>query len=405
MNFGRAALLGLSAGGECDAAYPKCPRNEEQMLYYLNNHRGGFFRFFNGGNSFGDDNILQQQQQQLSGQTFHQQQSTGDVGGSQGLNLLTLQALAEALNQGNGVNLNNLFSSPTNQRPVSQSYQGLQAEQSQGGLLSFFNPSSLSDMVSNLLTGVVGTRFSRRISKRSLPDEIIDEGHHQIEKRIVNLKEKYIQAEQHNFFEVSSNDQQQNTLYNLEEPFTFPNDNRINNSPQVESVLALKFPKENAQQEIRISEINQGNFISPSDIARQLKMLFPEAAGHLRFDNDQFNRELLKALVNDRIGKILTGVQQQQRPINNNYDINRYQGSLNYNNNQNTNQKYQTQSPNYAGVASSNYNNFNSNHINRGQQQQQSNGDRKHIVYITNSQGKIEYTLNELTGEKNRYYK
>lgn len=396
MNFGRAALLGLSAGAECDAAYPKCPRNEEQMLHYLNNHRGGFFRFFNGGNSFGDDNYLQQQQQQLLGQ-----QIIGDPGGSQGLNLLTLQALAETLNQGNGNNLNNLFTSPSNQRPaVQQNYQGLQPEQSQssGGLLSMFNPSSLSDIVSNLLTGVVGTRFSRRVSKRSLPDEGTEEGHHRIVKRIVNSKEK--------FFEASSNHQQQNTLYSLEEPFTLSNGNRINNVPQLHSVLAMKFPKENAQQEIRISEINQGNFISPSDITRSLKALFPEAAGHLRYDNDQFNRELLKALVNDRIGKILTGVQQQQqRPINNNYDINRYKGDQNNNNNnQNSNQRYQTQSPSYAGVVSSNYNNFNSNNINRGQQQQQqSNGERSHIVYITNSQGKLEYTLNELTGEKNRY--
>jgi hypothetical protein len=107
MNFGRAALLGLSGGGECDTAYPRCPRDEEQMLYYLNNHRGGFFRFFNGGHSFGDDNLLQQQQQ------LDQQQNPG-----QGLNLLALQGLADTLNQGNGFNLGNLFSSPTVQRPT-----------------------------------------------------------------------------------------------------------------------------------------------------------------------------------------------------------------------------------------------------------------------------------------------
>jgi hypothetical protein len=121
-------------------------------------------------------------------------------------------------------------------------------------------------------------------------------------------------------------------------------------------------------------------------------MLFPEASGHLRFDNDQFNRELLKALVNDRIGKILTGVQQPQRPINNNYDVNRYQ---NFNN-----QNYPAQSQNYyAGVGSSNYNNINANQFNKGTT---SGSGGSHIVYITNSQGQLEYTLNELTGEKMR---
>lgn len=403
MNFGRAALLGLSSGGECDAAYPKCPRNEEQMLYYLNNHRGGFFRFFNGGNSFGDENYLQQQQQhqqqqQLNPQ-FIQQQVSGDTGASQGLNLLALQALADTLNQGNGLNLNNLFSSASNQRPVVQSYPGLQADQSQsGGLFGMFKPSALSDIVSNLLTGVVGNRFSRRVSKRSLPDDNVNEGRHKIEKRIINLKENDARTEQQNFFEASSNDHQQNTLYNIEAPFKFSNENRDLNAQQ-ESIFTLKFPKENVQpQEIPLSEINQGNFISPSDVARRLKMLFPEATGHLRFDNDQFNRELLKALVNDRIGKILTGV--QQRPINNNHDTNRYQGQ-NYNN-QKINQRYPAQ--NYAGDVSSNYNNINSNQYNKGQYQStsSSNSDRSHIVYVTNSRGQVEYTLNELTGEKKR---
>lgn len=384
MNFGRAALLGLSGGGECDGAYPRCPRDEEQMLLYLNNHRGGFFRFFNGGNSFGDDNLLQYQQQQ-------QQQQTD--GANQGLNLLALQALADTLNQGNGINLGNLFGSPSNQRPVVQN----RPDQSQGsqGFLSMFSPSALSDVVSNLLTGVVGNRFSRRLNKRSLPDEHPSEGRHKIEKRIINLKE--IQPEQ-SFFQESSNDQQQNTLFNIEEPFTFSNENRIQyeNAQQAGQVLALKFPKEDGlQQEIRISEINQGNFISPSDVARRLKMLFPEANGLLRVDNDQFNRELLKALVNDRIGKILTGVQQpQQRPINNNYAINRYQGYPNYSN-INANQYYPAQSN--AGASASNYNH------NRGQQQPSQSAEKGHIVYITNSRGQIEYTLNERTGEKKRY--
>lgn len=402
MNFGRAALLGLSGAADCDSAYPRCPRDEEQMLLYLNNHRGGFFRFFNGGNSFGDDNYLQlqQQHQQESNQQFNQQSGAAD----QGLNLLAFQALADSLNQGNGINLSNLFSSPSNQRPTVQNYQSLPPprpppQQSQGiaGLFEgMFKPNMFTDIVSNLLTGVVGNRFSRRLSKRSLSDENDNEGRHKIEKRIVNLKGNNnddVQAEQ-NFFESSSTEQQQqNTLYSLEDQFTFPNGNRANNVQQSQTVLALKFPKE---ENVQLTQFNQGNSISPSDVAQRLKMIFPEATGHLRFDNDQFNRELLKALVNDRIGKILTGVQQQQqqRPINNNYDNTRYQGTQSYNYNQR---------PNYAGiVGSSNYNNFNTNHINRGQQNSGS-GDRSKIVYITNSQGQIEYTLNESTGEKKRY--
>lgn len=376
MNFGRAALLGLSGGGsECEVAYPKCPRDEEKMLLYLNNHRGGFFRFFNGGNSFGDDNYLQQQQLSSQQQTV--------AGGDQGLNLLALQALADSLNQGNGINLSNLFSSPTNQRPTVQNYQGLPPDQSQsGGFFGMFKPGMLSDVISNLLTGVVGNRFSRRLSKRSLPDENTAEGRHRIEKRIINLKASDVQAEQ-DFFQASSNDQQQNTFYSLEAPFTFSSGNRISSAQQSENNLALRFPSEGT----RLPEFNQGNSISPSDVARRLKMLFPEASGQFRADDDQFNRELLRALVNDRIGKILTGV-QQQLPINNNHDVNRYQGY-----NHRPSQGYATQSQNYYAGS-----NINSNQYNKGQ-----TTGAGHIVYITNAQGQIEYTLNELTGEKKRY--
>lgn len=383
MNFGRAALLGLSGSGDCDSAYPRCPRDEEQMLHYLNNHRGGFFRFFNGGNSFGDDSFLQQQQYDTA--------SSGAVdNNSQGLNLLTLQALAGALNQGNGINLSNLFSSPSNQRPTVQRYpQGLQADQSQNsGFFGMFKPNMLTDAVSNLLTGIVGNRFSRRLTKRSLLDENTSEGH-KIQKRIVNLKANNEQEQVANFFQASSDDQRKTTLFDVEAPFTFSNGNRINNPQQYQEISGLKFP---TQQEISLAEINhQGNSISPSEVARYLKTLFPDAVGLIRFDNDQFNRELLRSLVNDRI-RILTGVQQQQRPINNNYVVNRYQGYQNYNNQP---QKYPTQSQTYHTGSS-----INSNLYSKGQYQ--SNRDRTHIVYITNSQGQTEYELNELTGEKKR---
>lgn len=391
MNFGRATLLGISPSGECDTSYPRCPRDEEQMLHYLNNHRGGFFRFFNGGNSFGEEN--QQLQQHLGSQQQHTQfgsqfggfgsqqqqqyQQQGALGSqqqeisgaSQGLNLLTLQALADTLSgQGSGLNLGNLLSSPSNQRPAVQPYPGLQADQSQSGigsLLGMLKPSGLTDIVSNLLTGVVGNRFSRRLSRRSLTE---GDGQHRIEKRIVNVKPNG------NFFEVSSGEQQQqqNTLIGLEEPLRFSNDNRINGA-----TVALKFPKEHEQ----LSQIREGSGnISPSDVVQLLRTLFPGASGHLRLDNDQFNRELLKTLVNERIGKILTGVQQYQPAA---ATINRNQ--------------YQQYKPSYAG----NYDNL---YTNRDQHQSgsSSKSDRSQLVYITNSRGQTEYTLNEVTGEKKR---
>lgn len=381
MNFGRATLLGLTGGGECDAAYPRCPRDEEQMLHYLNNHRGGFFRFFNGGNSFGDENYLQQQKP-LDGQS-------GIDSSTQGLNLYTLQALAGALNQGNGINLSNLFPSPSNQRPTVQRYpQGLQADQSQNsGLFGMFKPNMLTDAVSNLLTGIVGNRFSRRLSKRSLFVESDDEGH-KIQKRIVNMKPNNAREQVQNFFEESSDDQRKTTLYDVEAPFSFSNGNRINSPQQYQAVSVPKYPTETA-----LTEINQqGNLISPSEVARYLQTFFPDSVGLIRFDNDQFNRELLRSLVNDRI-RLLTGV-QQQRPINNNYDVNQYQGYQNNNNQQQNYQKYPAQSQNYYTGSNINANQYDKN--------DQSNKDRKNIVYITNSQGITEYELNELTGEKKR---
>lgn len=394
MNFGRAALLGLS-GDACDSSYPRCPKNEDQLLYYLNNHRGGFFRFFNGGNSFGDDNFLQSQQQQ---QQLNQQQ-IGET--SQGLNYLALQALADTLGgAGNGFNLNNLFSSPTNQRPGVQNYQGLQADQSQSaGLLSMFKPSTLTDVVSNLLTGVIGNRFSRRLSKRSLPHDFYDNDNdegHRIQKRVVNLKNNHISFQESNDdIRYQQLQQQQpehkNTLFDdIERPFKFSNENRITQLPQKQEEeqqqqqsYALKFP-----HDIRNVYINQGNLITPADIERRLKMLFPD----VEHFSDQFNQNLMRLIVNDRLGKILTG---GQRPISSNNNINANYFSVN---------RYPVTQSQYAGNSgSSNYNNYNYANTQQSQKQTSNNENRSHIVYVTNGQGQIEYTLNELTGEKTRY--
>ncbi|KAL7033729.1 hypothetical protein ACKWTF_007695 [Chironomus riparius] len=376
MNFGRAALLGLS-GGECDTAYPRCPRDETQVLYYLNNHRGGFFRFFNGGSSFGGDEDFLQQQASQQQQQVNQQQP------SQGLNMLALQALADTLsgNSGGGnlFNLNNLFSSPSNQRPTVQQqqyYQGLQADQSQsaGGFLSSLKPSTLTDVVSNLLTGI-GNRFTRHSvrNKRSMYDE-----GHKIQRRIVNLKDNVVK------FIDAAPEQHKNTLFDeLERPFTFSNDNRINSEKYQQQNYALKFPHDVQSN----SAINQGNFVSSSDVANRLKMLFPDVENF----SEQFTRNLLRLMLSDQGKEILTG---SQRPINNLniHSVNRYPA---------------TQSSENAGNSGFlNYNQYSFN--NRQQQQKQqnkytNNGNRSHIVYVTNGQGQLDYTLNELTGEKTRY--
>lgn len=384
LNFGRAALLGFSSTGNCDIAYPKCPRDEEQILFYLNNHRGGFFRFFNGGQSFGgDDNFIQQQSQiQLASE---QQQ--------QGLNLLALQTLADSLNGQNtaasGINLNQLFTNPSSvQRPSASHYnQGLHGDQSNsnnaGGFFSgLMKP--VSDVVSNLLTGIVGTRFSKR------SDDV-----HKIQKRIVNIKPIPLQHQHTHYQESQAVNQEnhRNTLYDVDAPLKFSNSREREDHKNI-----LKFPNEKyyqlqsqlANQESSSSSssiASSSNSISPSDVVRILKELFPEYIGYLKSDNDHYNRQLLRALVNEKIGKILTGVQtqQQQRPIFNNNQSNRYQ---------NSNPLYSSGSSNYYSNAGSNYN------YNRGQQ---STNDKSKLVYVTNAQGQIEYTLNELTGEKKRY--
>lgn len=443
MNFGRAALLGLS-GGECDTTYPRCPRNEEQLLYYLNNHRGGFFRFFNGGAGFGDDsgnqNFLQgggfqqqQQQQQQGGflnQGYPQQQSDQTGGASQGLNLLAIQALADAVNQGNGINLANLFGSPSNSQPVAQNYQSDQSQNT--GLLGMFGSSSLSDIVSNLLTGVVGNRFSRRISKRSTTEE-----QPQIEERIINLKENAIESTLDFFPETSPQEQenirnsriiQQNTVIPT---FTFPA-NEIPAVPVIPATdvlkfsddareqvnysennsvqnAALNFPQE-VQEAIQNTEANKGHFLSPSDIAKRIRMLFPDrtGTGSLRFDNNHFEKEmqaLNNLMTSLRLGKILTGVNQAALNLNN---YNQYP-NYNQNYNQNYPQKQQQQQisnyqqqPIYYPLNNIYTGSTSNNNYNKGQQSSNSGND-KHLVYITNSQGNIAYTLNELTGEKQPY--
>lgn len=214
--FGRAALLGVTAGEQsCHTAYPKCPRNEDDILYYLNNHRGGFFRFFNGGAAFGDDTNFQynpnpygqqqqnqqyqppQQQQQQVQQSQQQQQTQSTLG--------ALTSLADLVNQGGGINLSNLGanadllgnlagllgtggggggggggSSNTNTASATNGLDLNTLASAGGSLLSGLSglagntgsssaSNNIGDLVGNLLTGFVGNRFNgRKLSKRSI---------------------------------------------------------------------------------------------------------------------------------------------------------------------------------------------------------------------------------------------
>lgn len=181
--FGRAALLGFSAGdGGCESTYPKCPRNEDDLLYYLNNHRGGFFRFFNGGAAFGDEEDYennqqnyQYQNQQNYQQNYQNHQQDYPAQNQQGslASLAGLQGLAYAVNQGGGINLSNLGSnigllgnlaslvntggSTTNGGQTSLSgIQGLADAVNQGGGINLSSLGSNLGLLGNL-AGLVGS--------------------------------------------------------------------------------------------------------------------------------------------------------------------------------------------------------------------------------------------------------
>lgn len=208
---------------------------QDDVLSYLNNHRGGFFRFFNGGANYGDiedtdygydqqqgqqqqyqQQQYQQQQYQQPNQQYQQQQNQPQYQQPQqpqtqnipGLDLGTLSSLAEAINQGGGINLSNLGSNlgllgnlaslgsalgavtgggagstaavPQKQSTTSNLGANLSLLSGLGSQLG------LGDTVSNLLSGLVGQRFkgrrARKLSKRSaeftessIPDDSLDE--------------------------------------------------------------------------------------------------------------------------------------------------------------------------------------------------------------------------------------
>lgn len=256
--YGRAALLGLVSGEHnCHTAYPRCPRSEDEVLYYLNNHRGGFFRFFNGGAAFGDEqnyqyNPNQYQQSGAASNQYHQSQQyqqnyqnhrppqnqpTDDS--SLQSSLSSLQGIADAINNGGGINLSNLGANANlfsglagllNGGGGSGSGSGssggfdLSSLASNAGLLNNFatlvgganqpprpakapvndQGQSLTELVGNLLTGFVGQRFNgrkiengrniengRKIEKRSINLEYDDQNSTDIPENDSDADEKY----------------------------------------------------------------------------------------------------------------------------------------------------------------------------------------------------------------------
>lgn len=208
-------MLGLVSGEHnCHTAYPRCPRTEDELLHYLNNHRGGFFRFFNGGAAFGDDLNSQynpnQYQQSGGAHQYYQQnhqyprpqpppppQNQPSDDGTLQSSLSALQNIADAVNNGGGLNLSNLGANANLFSGLAGLLNGGGSGSGSGLGSSGFDLSSLAslvgggnqnqqykpakappaddqgqsltELVGNLLTGFVGQRFNgRKIKKRSI---------------------------------------------------------------------------------------------------------------------------------------------------------------------------------------------------------------------------------------------
>lgn len=435
----------------------------------MNNHRGGFFRFFNGGAGFGEDYSQQGQSSQYQQGQYNQQQNIQQnnpqyTGGesNQGLNLLALQALAGAINQGNGINLSQLGNlgglaslgnlggltslfSGTTQRPPTNfpSYaSNTQNYASDAQQSSPSSTNSFTDIVSNLLTGIVGNRFSRssskKISKRSIdnirPKEV------EIQPRIINLKEDIVAETK--FFPDSQQtlvrapkyiNQSPSVQQELEKPLKFPKQDDAYKEIPVKSLLAfpeenisfaqlkkehrtavttLAFPQNFPQEDTFKVQHNIKSIISPSDVAKRLTEIFDDrtGTGNLKFDSDEFHKDLYKQKQIDqidqlkqlsnlmtaiRLARILTG--NNQKPQNSNQNAQYYQ-------NQNYNQNYNQNRPIYQASqqAQQNYspNRYSASNYNTQQKPSNSNS---HLVYVTGNTGQIEYVLDEKTGQKNRY--
>lgn len=509
MIYGRAALLGLVSGeNNCQTAYPKCPRNEDDLLYYLNNHRGGFFRFFNGGAAFGDDTNYQyqpnypqqhhqqqqQQQQHYNQQNYYQQQQQQHHQQPQYQNpqeesslqtgLAVLQNIADAVNNGGGINLSNLaangnlfgglaglLNGPASNAPSNSGGFDLNSLNSNAGLLGNLvglvgqanrvttpkpptkppvddKGESLTELVGNLLTGFVGQRFAgRKITKRSIDvnefsedDDLqsIDEDP-QVEGRILNKRPKIYAAddERDDRFRFQSNRPGYGFSFidritaptpvpaypinQQYDQFAFQQNQNINND-EFRLPFGHRSPKL-VKFHNTADQFNQNGYVQRPEQYddydyRPTKMIFPDrtGTGNLKFDHDEF----VRPTQGNRYGKILNNFENQQRPNGNRVQFdqennNNYQYQQNYrpipsnnyygyeqNNNYNTRPNYNQNQINFNrneyNSAQNNrryptYNRYGSNtHSNRQQLQHDYNSSQN--VYVTNSQGQIEYYIN-----------
>ena len=430
--FGRAALLGFTVGDRsCDGAYPRCPKSEDDLLYYINNHRGGFFRFFNGGASYGDFEQIQQDQE-VTGQNQQFVQNYQDQSQQSSGQLSVLQGLADAVNQGGGINLSNLGSnlgllgnlaSLVSGNGVGSAANGNQQSQS-----------NIGQVVGNLLTGLVGTRFtSRKKSKRSIPDE--KKNVTEVEPRILHKKQDiFALVDQHDEFKFPVSASAVAYLDSFPKPEKISPSNKIKfiddeNNHQEHSLVTnnidnFMFPVENNLKQLHfgsgvrgskkikftINENEEDQPVPPKplDYYDRTKMIFPDrtGTGELRFDSDYFKREIINT--GHRGGKILTGTRPQVNTNFNNYNHdNNYDTSdtTSANDNYTSNINY----PVYPIVVSTNrykkdkyYNNNSDYNKNRYQslyssanyqqpykQQQQDSGN----VYVTNAHGVTEYYI------------
>lgn len=446
LTYGRAALLGYTSGEKaCNSAYPKCPRNEvlnisnksqkncskkisfhcqDDLLYYLNNHKGGFFRFFNSGGAFGEDTKYQYNPHpQNYGQTSSGQQS------STLQNLAFIQSIANTVNESGGINLSNLganaglLSSLAN--AVSGAQSGGQAATTAAAQSSYDQSGiapqqgiNIGDLVGNLLTGVVGNRFSqRRISKRSIDEskdvkdidkkekistegETLDEAqstedynNDEIEGRILNHKN--IASEFVSFpsmkpnFVVENHRQIKFLDYDKEingKPLAFPlESNRMGKKISFHTEQEKFFPDNGGQQQQQQQlTSNDQQFID----AHKTKMIFPDrtGTGNLKFDNEEFDSNNRGDVAGFRKGKILSGIRQIGIP-NENYDFR--PTTVNYENN-----GYQVnsqQNSNFVQSAISVGNNYN----NRPPLPANNGEDVSKNIYVTNAHGVVEYYIKD----------
>lgn len=172
--YARAALLGITSNGNsCHAAYPKCPRNDDDILYYLNNHRGGFFRYFNNGAAYPADtsNYQYNSNAYQQNQPFRQQPVTNFL--QQQEEFAPDPNELETFDSSNTDLLTNLFNLLTNGDPEGLDANGLAS--AGGSLLAALTSntasslSSLNQLVANVLNEFGGNRGAkRRVSKRSI---------------------------------------------------------------------------------------------------------------------------------------------------------------------------------------------------------------------------------------------